>query len=94
MMHFMQGRHMSGTAAQITVNSTVRWIVCKGQQHNIHQSIAFLALGNPPMTDVDSPDKGPVMRKEFLYHDVVMGFDNDLGPILLTWFNFNLSMDK
>ena len=25
---------------------------------------------------------------------LVIGLDNDQGPLLLTWFNFNPSMDK
>ena len=26
--------------------------------------------------------------------EIILGEDNDQGPLLLTWFNFNPSMDK
>ena len=43
------------------------------------------------------PHEGPVMRKLCLCHDVSLCyfvFINSLWSLLLTWFNFNPSMDK
>ena len=61
---------MSAMGSQITGVSIVCSTVCSGAYQRTHQSSASLAFyeGNPP----DSPHKGPVTRKMFLFDNVIM----------------------
>ena len=64
---------MSAMASQITGVSNVWSNVCSGVDQRKHQSSASLAfvrgIHRWPM---DSPHKGPVTRKIFPFHDVIM----------------------
>ena len=64
---------MSAMASQITGISIVCSIVCSSVDQRKHQSSASLAfvMGIHPWP-VDSPHKGPVMLKTFLFDDVTM----------------------
>ena len=58
---------MSAMASQITGVSIVCLTVCWGAYQRKHQSSASLAF-----VRVDSPHQGPVMRKMYPFHDVII----------------------
>ena len=106
----LQWRHNGHDCVSIPL-AIVYSIVYSSADQRKHQSSASLALvWGIRRWPVNSPCKGPVTRKMFPFDDVIMWycvgctlFPGDkpftgwcfLGPILLTWFNFNLSiMDK
>ena len=66
---------MSAMASQITGISIVCLNVCSGADQRKHQSSASPAfVRGIPRWPVDSPHKGPVMRKMFLFDDVIMNY--------------------
>ena len=67
-------------AFQITGVSIVYSTVCSGEDQRKHQSSASLALVRGiPRWPVNFPHKGPVTRKMFPFHDVIMSYLS-LGP--------------
>ena len=66
---------MDAMASQITGVSIVYTTVCSGAEQRRHQSSASLAfVRGIPRWPVNSPHKGPVTRKMFLFHYVIMGY--------------------
>ena len=64
---------MSAMASPITGVSSVYSTVCSGADQIRHQSSASLAfVRGIHRGPVNSPNKGPVTRKKFLFHDVIM----------------------
>ena len=64
---------MSVMASQITGVSIVCWFVGSSADQRKHQSSASLAFGwGIHRWPVNSPHKGPVMRKMFQFDDVIM----------------------
>ena len=59
---------MSAMASQITSLTIVNSMVYSGADQIRHQSSASLAFASP----VNSPHKGPVTRKIFIFDDVIM----------------------
>ena len=75
---------MSAMASQITDVSIVCLTVCSGADQRKHQSSASLAfVRRIHRWWVDSPHKGPVMRKMFSFADVVMFLRSFVGS---QWF--------
>ena len=73
-LHY-SGVIMSAMASQIPGVSIVWPTVYSGADQSKHQSFASLAFaGRIHRWPVDSPHKGPVMRKMFPFDDVIMGF--------------------
>ena len=71
---------ISAMASQITVVSMVRATVCSGADQRKHQSSASLAfVRGIHRWPVNSPHKGPVTRKMFPFHDVIMRIYASLG---------------
>ena len=69
---------MSGMASQITGNSIVYSTVCSGVDQGKHQNSASLTfVRGTHRWPVNSPHKGPVMRKMFPFDDVIVGNGND-----------------
>ena len=65
---------MSAMACQITSVSIVYSNVCSGADERKHRSTASLAfVRRIHRWPVNSPHKGPVTRKMFPFHDVIMG---------------------
>ena len=65
---------MGTIASQITSLTIVYWTIYSGADQSKHQSPASLAFVSP----VNSPHKGPVARKMFLFDDVIMKFGKHL----------------
>ena len=96
---------MSAIASQTTSLTIVYSTVYSGAYRRKHQSSASLAfVRGIHRSPVNSPHKGPVTQKMFPFDDVIMQqkmsdtvYDGlrwcHLWPLLLTWFNFNPSMD-
>ena len=64
---------MSAMVVQITDTSIVCLTVCSGADQRKHQSSASLAIVRRiHRRPVDSPHKGPVMRRIFWFDDVIM----------------------
>ena len=76
---------MSTMASQITSLTIVYSIVCSGAGQRKHLSSASLAfVRGIHRGPVNSPHKGPVTRKMFLFDDVIM---TGTGFFTLTWVN-------
>ena len=63
---------MSAKASQITGGVIVYSTVCSGPDQRKHQSSPLLAFVRGIHRRVNSPRKGPVTRKMFLFDDVIM----------------------
>ena len=99
---------MSTVASQINSLMIVCSNVYSGTDQRKHQSSASLAfVWGIHHWPVNSPRKGPVTRKMFPFDDAIMSeyvvsfstvvsLSNNIhrGALLLTWLNFNSSMDK
>ena len=73
-------------ASQITGVSIVCSAVCSGADQRKHQSSASLAfVKGIHRRPVDSPHKGPVTRKVFLFDDVIMMLPVRSGFV---WYNY------
>ena len=83
----LQWRHMSVMASQITSISTVCFAVYSGAHQRKHQSSTSLAFVRELTSDqwISRTKVGNTWFKKR---------DTHLWPLLLTWFNFNPSMDK
>ena len=80
---------MSMMASQITSVAIVYSIVCSGADQRKHQSSTSLAFVREiHRWPVNSPHKGPVMRKMFPFHDIVMYL-----PHYKWWFIFSRSQN-
>ena len=77
MMHWCENHNsgviMSAMASQTTGVSSVYATVCYGVDHRKHQCSASLAfVRGIHRWPVNSPHKGPVMRKMLPFHDVII----------------------
>ena len=91
---------MGAMASQITSLTIVYSTVYSGTDQRKHQSSASLAFARGP---VNFSHKWPVMLKMFPFDDVIVPWNCQpveclcnntvLWPLLITWFNFNPSMD-
>ena len=88
-------------ASQITSLTIVYSIVYSDADQRKHQSSASPAfVRRIHRGPVNSPHKGPVTQKMFPFDDVIMWMGKFScwllyfqGPLLLTWFHFNPSME-
>ena len=84
---WLEWHHMSVMASQSSGNPTDCSTTCSGYQQINNISSVLLCKGNPPPMTDGSSHKGPVMRKAFPCHNIVMSIDMSLiarfmGP---TW---------
>ena len=78
---------MSAMASQITSSFIVCSTVCSGADQRKHQSSVPLAfVKGIHRWPVDSPHKGPVTRKMFLFDDVIMLLFQGLFNAAYIWY--------
>ena len=80
---------MSAMASQITSSFIVCSTVCSGADQRKHQSSVPLAfVKGIHRWPVDSPHKGPVTRKMFLFDDVIMLFQGLFNAAYIWYKNY------
>ena len=86
---------MSAMVSQIVSPTIVYSTVYSGADQRKHQSSASLAfVRGIPRWPVNSPHKGPVMRKMFLFDDVSCILYKWWNEIIHTFPNFSLGLNK
>ena len=94
---YHSGVIMSAMVSQITGVTIVYPTVCSGADQRKHQRWASLAFVwgihrwpvNSPQP-VNSPHKGPVMRKRFPFHDVVMATHITKDEVILNVYDLGI----